>query len=94
MATRRAPKKERDNLRYQHICGTKKIASAAPSTRRSVQFLATLYLHVLGLLILVVFSRSIFSRAIRTVFLPVFASFGHRLPAHERGQSALQRFNM
>jgi hypothetical protein len=55
----------------EHISKTKRISSAAPSTRPSVQFLAALYIHALVLAILVVFSRNVFSRAIRTVILPL-----------------------
>ena len=52
----------------EHISKTKRISCAPPSTRRSVQFLAQLYIHLLGLVILVVFSRNVFSTAVRTVF--------------------------
>jgi ABC-type polysaccharide/polyol phosphate export permease len=48
-----------------------KIASAVLSTRRSVQFLAALYIHTLVFLILVVFSRNVFSATIRAVLLPL-----------------------
>jgi hypothetical protein len=41
----------------------------APSKRRSLQFLAALYIHTLMLGILVVFSRNLFSTAIRAVLL-------------------------
>jgi cytoskeletal protein RodZ len=41
----------------------------APSKRRFLQFLAALYIHTLMLGILVVFSRNLFSTAIRTVLL-------------------------
>jgi hypothetical protein len=40
-----------------------------PSTRRFLQFLAALYIHTLMVGILVVFSRNLFSTAIRTVLL-------------------------
>ncbi len=53
----------------EHISKTKRISCAPPSTRRSVQFLAAFYIHALALVILVVFSRNMFSTAIRTVFL-------------------------
>jgi hypothetical protein len=52
----------------EHISKTKRISSVAPSTRRSVQVLAALYIHALALVILVVFSRNVFSTTIRTVF--------------------------
>ena len=55
----------------EHFSKTKRIASAAPSTRPSVQFLAALYIHALVLVILVVFSRNVFSSAIRAVVLPL-----------------------
>ena len=41
----------------EHISKTKRTSCAAPSTRRSVQFLAALYIDALALVILVVFSR-------------------------------------
>jgi hypothetical protein len=44
---------------------------AAPSTRRSVRFLAALYTHALMVVILLIFSRNMFSTAIRTVLLPL-----------------------
>ena len=50
----------------EHICETKRISCVAASTRRSVQFLAALYIHALALVILVVFSRNVFSTTIRT----------------------------
>ena len=56
----------RAKLRFECACEKKNIA---PSTRRSLQFLAALYIHVLMLGILVVFSRNMFSTAIRTVLL-------------------------
>jgi hypothetical protein len=55
----------------QHTCKTKRIISAALLTRRSVQMLATLCLHTLALVILVVFSRNVFSATIRSVLLPL-----------------------
>jgi hypothetical protein len=55
----------------EYIYKAKGISCAAPSTRRSVQFLAALYIHALALVILVVFSRSAFSTAIRTTLLPL-----------------------
>jgi hypothetical protein len=55
----------------QHTCETKEIISAAQSTRRSVQILATVYIHTLALLILVVFSRNVFSATVRSVLLPL-----------------------
>jgi hypothetical protein len=54
----------------EHISKTKSVSCAA-STRRSVQFLATLYIHALALVILAVFSRNVFSTAIRTALLPL-----------------------
>jgi hypothetical protein len=62
-------KEKRGNLGYQYRCETKKTTPAAPSTGRSVQFVATLYIHALWLATLVISSRSLFSRAIRTVLL-------------------------
>jgi len=58
-------------MNSEHVSKTKRISSAAPSTRRSVQFLAALYIHALVLVILVVFSRNVLSTAIRTVILPL-----------------------
>ena len=58
-------------MNSEHISKTKRTSCAAPSTRRSVQFLAALYIHALALVILVVFSRNVFSTAIRTTFLPL-----------------------
>jgi hypothetical protein len=55
----------------EHISKTKRISCVAPSTRRSAQFLAALYSHALVLVILVVFSRNVFSTAIRTTLLPL-----------------------
>jgi hypothetical protein len=55
----------------EHISKTKRISWAAPSSRRSVQFLAALYIHGLVLAILMVFSRNVFSTAIRTTLLPL-----------------------
>jgi hypothetical protein len=53
----------------ERISKTKRISYAPPSTRRSVQFLAALHIHALALVILVVFSRNVFSTAIRTTLL-------------------------
>ena len=53
----------------EYISKTKRPSCAAPSTRRSVQFLAAFYIHELALVILVVFSRNVFSTAIRTTLL-------------------------
>ena len=55
----------------EHISKTKRISCAPPSTRRSLQFLAPLYIHALVLVILMVFSRNVFSTAIRTTLLPL-----------------------
>jgi len=44
---------------------------AAQSTRRSGRFLAALYTHALMVVILVIFSRNVFSTAIRTMLLPL-----------------------
>jgi hypothetical protein len=55
----------------QHTGETKGISSAASLTRRSVQILATLYIHTMALVILVVFSRNVFSATIRSVLLPL-----------------------
>jgi hypothetical protein len=53
----------------EHISKTKGISCAAPLTRRSVQFVAALYIHALVLVILMVFSRNMFSTTIRTMLL-------------------------
>jgi|SRR5215469_3194748 len=66
------PSETRANLRSRWACKTKKTAFAAPSTRRSVQFLAALYIHTLILVILAVFSRNTFSRTIRTMLSVLF----------------------
>jgi len=55
----------------EHISKPKRVSCASPSTRCSVQFLAALYIHTLALVILVVFSRNVFSTAIRTTLLPL-----------------------
>jgi hypothetical protein len=55
----------------ERISKTKTISCAPPSTRRSVQFLAALYIHALVLAILVVFSRNVFSTTIRTMLSPL-----------------------
>jgi hypothetical protein len=55
----------------EHISKTQRISCVPPSRRRSVEFLAALYIHALGLVILVVFSRNVFSTAIRTTLLPL-----------------------
>jgi hypothetical protein len=56
----------------EYISKTKRTSCAPPSTRRSVQFLAALYIHALVLAMLMVFSRNVFSTAIRTMLLPIF----------------------
>jgi len=53
----------------EHISKTKSTSCAPPSTRRSVHFLAQLYIHALVLVILMVFSRNVFSTTIRSVLL-------------------------
>jgi len=55
----------------EHVSKTKRISCVAPSTRGSVQFLAVLYIHAFALVILVVFSRNVFSTTIRSVLLPL-----------------------
>jgi hypothetical protein len=55
----------------EHVSEMKRVSCAAPSTRRSVQFLTALYIHALALVILVVFSRNVFSTTIRTTLLPL-----------------------
>jgi hypothetical protein len=67
-------KMRRNKRQYgsQHTSETKETISAAQSSRRSVQILATLYVHTLALLMLVVFSRNVFSATIRSVLLPLF----------------------
>lgn len=59
-------------LRFQSGSEKKKIASSAPSTRRFVQFLAALYIRTLVLVILLIFSRNMFSTAIRSGLLALF----------------------
>jgi hypothetical protein len=71
-AVHRNKPETRVKLRSQYTRENRKTALAAPSTRRSVQFFAALYIHTLMLMILVVFSRNMFSTAIRTVLLPLF----------------------
>lgn len=58
-------------LRPQYACEGRKTAVAAPSRRRSLQLLGALYIHMLTLGIFVLFSRNIFSAAVRTVLLPL-----------------------
>jgi hypothetical protein len=53
----------------EYIFKATKASCAAPSTRRSVQFLPALYIHALMLVILVISSRNVFSTAIRNVLL-------------------------
>jgi hypothetical protein len=53
----------------EYISKTKRTSCAAPSTRRSVQFLAALYIRGLMLVIPIVFSPNVFSTAIRTTLL-------------------------
>lgn len=54
----------------EHISKTKRTSCAAPSTRRWVQFLAALYIHVFAFVIFVVFSRNVLSTTIRaTLFV-------------------------
>ena len=56
-------------MNSEHISKAQTMSCAAPSTRRSVQFLATIYIHALALVVLVVFSRNVFSTTIRTTLL-------------------------
>jgi hypothetical protein len=56
-------------MRSDPTSRTKRISCAPPSTRRSVQFLVALYIYALALVILVVFSRNVFSTTIRTMLL-------------------------
>jgi len=56
-------------MNSEHISKAQTMSCAAPSTRRSVQFVAALYIHTLALVILVVFSRNVFSTTIRTILL-------------------------
>lgn len=58
-------------MNSEHISKTKRVSCAQPSTRRPLQFLVALYIHALAFLILVVFSRKVFSTAIRTTLLPL-----------------------
>lgn len=58
-------------MNTQNMYEAKNIPSEAFSSRRSVQFLAALYIHTLVLLIFAVFSRNVFSATIRTVLLPL-----------------------
>jgi hypothetical protein len=53
----------------EYIFETHKASGTAPLTRRSVQFLAALYIHAFMLVILVISSRNVFSTAIRNVLL-------------------------
>lgn len=69
-AMHRKKAEARPNLCSQ--CEIAKIGLAAPSTRRSAQFLAALYIHTLMLVILLVFSRNLFSTAIRSALLGLF----------------------
>jgi hypothetical protein len=55
----------------EHISKTNRTSSAARSTRRSVKFVAALYIHAFAFVILVVFSRNVVSTMIRTVLLPL-----------------------
>ena len=55
----------------EHISKTNKTSSAARSTRRSLQFLAALYIHAFAFVILVVFSRNMVSTMIRSMLLPL-----------------------
>jgi len=55
----------------EYISKTKRTSREAPSTRGSVQLLVALYIHALALVILVVFSRNVFSTTIRTTLLPL-----------------------
>jgi len=50
----------------EYTARTKITSCDAPSTRRPVQFLVAVYIHALMLVILVIFSRNVFSTAIRT----------------------------
>jgi hypothetical protein len=56
-------------MSLERISKTKRSSCAPPSTRRSVQLLAQLYIHGLALVIFVVFSRNVFSTTIRTTLL-------------------------
>jgi hypothetical protein len=58
-------------MRTEYIFKTNEASCAAPSTRRSVQSLVALYIPALMLVILVIFSRNVFSTAIRNVLLPL-----------------------
>lgn len=53
-------------LRFQCVSKKKMIAASTPSTQRSLQFLGAFYIHTLMLVILIVFSQSKFSTAIRS----------------------------
>ena len=55
----------------EHISKKKRISCVALSTRRTVLFLAAMYIHALALVILLVFSRNVFSTTIRTTLLPL-----------------------
>lgn len=65
------PGRRKINLRCQCSFITKNAASSAPSTRRSVQFVAALYIHMMWLAIRMVFSRNQFSSTIRSTLLPL-----------------------
>jgi hypothetical protein len=58
-------------MNFEHISKTQRISCAPPSTRGSVQFLAALYIHALVLVILMVFSRNVFSTTVRNFLLPL-----------------------
>jgi hypothetical protein len=56
------------------ICRLHKASEAScatPSTRPAMRFLAALYIQSLMVVLLVIFSRNVFSTAIRTVLLPL-----------------------
>jgi len=55
------------------ICRSNKASWTAPPTRRSARFLVALYAYALMVVILVIFSRNVFSRAIRHMLLPLLS---------------------
>jgi len=57
-----------------HFCRSYEASEACcavRSTRRSVRLLVALYTHALLIVILMIFSRNVFSAAIRTTLLPL-----------------------
>jgi hypothetical protein len=53
----------------EYIFKTNKGSGVSPSTRRSVQFLAAVYIHAFMVVTFVISSRNVFTTAIRNVLL-------------------------